>query len=111
MVKKKLAFIILIFYLLFSHLVYSAPTLDQWMDSEKTYKDLMEEGYSIKGYDAITIEASGGFVIIMFITVLEKNNEVFECQEYQTLDQNMETLDLSIVCRELVQPYAPGLGT
>tara|TARA_Y100001970_G_scaffold108102_1_gene135190 strand:- start:15730 stop:16065 length:336 start_codon:yes stop_codon:yes gene_type:complete len=111
MVKKKLAFIFLIFYLFFSQLVHSATLLDQWVDSEKTYKDLIQEGFKIKGYDAITIEASGGIVVIMFVTVLEKNNEVFECQEYQTLDKNMETLDLSIICRELVQPYLPGLGT
>ena len=42
---------------------------------------------------------------------LQKNNLVYECQEYQTLDESMQTLNMSPVCRKLVQPYKRGLGT
>jgi len=42
---------------------------------------------------------------------LQNDSEVYECQEYQTLDETMETLDMSLVCRQLVQPYERGVGT
>ena len=48
---------------------------------------------------------------MFFVTVLQKNNIVYECQEYQTLDETMQTLDMNLVCRKLVQPYTRGLGT
>ena len=48
---------------------------------------------------------------ILFVTVLQNGKNVFECQEYQTLDSTLETLDLQIVCRQLVQPYERGIGT
>ena len=48
---------------------------------------------------------------MFFVTVLQKNKEVYECQEYQTLDQNMQTVELTFICRKLVQPYEKGLGT
>ena len=57
------------------------------------------------------LRIAAGIIIILFVTVLQKNTDVFECQEYQTLDGNMQTLDLSIVCRELTQPYQRGVGT
>ena len=47
---------------------------------------------------------------MFFVTVLQKNKEVYECQEYQTLDQSMETIDMNFVCRKLVQPYKIGIG-
>ena len=43
--------------------------------------------------------------------MLQKDLNIYECQEYQTLDESMETIDMSFVCRELVQPYTQGLGT
>ena len=52
-----------------------------------------------------------GFLLMFFVTVLQKDKKVYECQEYQTLDINLQTLDMSVVCRELVQPYTKGLGT
>ena len=52
-----------------------------------------------------------GLIIMFFVTVLQKNKEVYECQEYQTFDENMQTLDLSFVCRKISQPYKVGIGT
>ena len=45
------------------------------------------------------------------VTVLQRKNDVYECQEYQTIDQMLETLDLTIICRQLTQPYERGVGT
>ena len=103
-------FILLIIIFLSSYSL-AEPNLDQWMDSKKTYKDLIDEGFEIKSYDTITIEPDGGLIILLFVTVLQKNNNVFECQEYQTLDRAMTTLNMTIVCKKLVQPYNKGLGT
>ena len=85
--------------------------IDQWQDSDKTYRDLVEEGYEVKAYDINTITTENGLLLMFFVTVLQKKNEVYECQEYQTLDESMETLDMSLVCRQLVQPYERGVGT
>ena len=101
---------ILILILIFSKFAYSEPNTDQWKDSDKTYKDLMDEGFEVKAYDTNTIKSEGGITILLFITVLQKNNDIFECQEYQTLDQSMTTLDMSLVCRKLSQPYSRGVG-
>jgi len=115
MVKKKLNLILtylIIFYNLFiSNIVFANPHADQWEDSEKSYKDLILEGFEVKAYDMDSINTNNGFTILMFVTVLQKNEIVYECQEYQTIDNNMDTLDLSFVCRELVQPYEHGIGT
>ncbi len=106
---KKILILFIIVFL--SGLVKAESDIDQWIDSQKTYKDLINEGFEVKSYDTTTINAQGGIIIILFVTVLQKNTDVFECQEYQTLDGNMQTLDLSIVCRELTQPYQRGVGT
>ena len=115
MVKKKLKLFFLfftyIYLILFSNFIFANPNTDQWEDSEKNYKDLIDEGFSVKAYDITSIEASGGFKILLFVTVLQKDKEVYECQEYQTIDEYLETLELSIVCRKLVQPYERGVGT
>ena len=57
------------------------------------------------------IEVQNGYVLMFFVTVLQKNNLVYECQEYQTLDSNMQTLNMNLMCRQLSQPYKKGLGT
>jgi len=114
LVRKELVmkkFLILFIFIFLSGLVKAESDIDQWIDNQKTYKDLINEGFEIKSYDTTTINAQGGIIIILFVTVLQKNTDVFECQEYQTLDGNMQTLDLSIVCRELTQPYQRGVGT
>ena len=103
-------FIFFIAFLL-SFEINAEINIDQWEDDEKTYKDLISEGYTIKAYDTSTINIESGLILLLFITVLQKNDEVYECQEYQTLDQKLQTLDLSFACRKLVQPYNIGVGT
>ncbi len=111
MVKRKLiGFLTIIFYF-FSSVVLANPNLDQWLDTEKTYKDLIDEGYEVKSYSISDIEIGNGLILILFVTVLQKENELYECQEYQTMDKNLETLDMTLVCKQLVQPYQRGIGT
>jgi hypothetical protein len=102
--------LIILTIIFITKLTYAEPLSDQWVNSEKTYKDLIKEGFEIKAYDTNTISAEGNLTILLFITVLQKKDKVFECQEYQTLDKNMETLDMSLICKELVKPYIRGLG-
>ena len=112
MVKRKLKlFLSVIMVMTFTSLVSANPNTDQWLESEKTYKDLINEGFEVKSYAINDIETANGLYVLLFVTVLQKDNELYECQEYQTLDGNMQTLDLSIVCRELTQPYQRGVGT
>ena len=87
------------------------PNLDQWLDSEKTYKDLINEGYEVKSYSISEIKTGGGLMLLLFVTVLQKQNDLYECQEYQTMDQNLDTLDMTLICKQLVQPYERGIGT
>ena len=108
MIYKLLFFIFLLFA---NSALYAESDIDQWKDSEKTYKDLIDEGYKVTAYDTTTIKTDRGLIILFFVTVLQLNTNIFECQEYQTLDSNMKTLDLSMMCRELVQPYQRGIGT
>ena len=112
MVKNKLSFLItLIIVCLFALLVNANPNLDQWMESEKTYKDLIDEGFEVKSYAINNIETVNNLYIILFVTVLQKDKEIYECQEYQTIDKTIETFDMQLICKELVQPYERGLGT
>ena len=108
---KNLLSILLILFSFFVSNVYAEANTDQWKNSNKTYKDLIDEGFKIKAYDTNTINSEVGLTVLLFITVLQKNNSVYECQEYQTLDKNMSTLNMSMVCRELTQPFERGLGT
>ena len=112
MVKRKLKlFLSVIMVLTFTSLVNASPNTDQWMESEKTYKDLINEGFEVKSYAINNIETANGLYILLFVTVLQKDNELYECQEYQTIDKMIETLDMTLICKELVQPYERGLGT
>ena len=95
----------------FSFIALAEADIDQWQDVDKTYIDLVEEGFEVKAYDMNTINTESGFLLMFFVTVLQKDNEVYECQEYQTLDETMQTIDLNFVCRKLVQPYKMGIGT
>ena len=108
--KLKINLFIILFFLLTSNL-FANPVTDQWSDTDKTYKDLIEEGFEVKGYAMNTIETDSGLKLLLFVTVLQNEKDIYECQEYQTLDGNMETLDMRIVCRQLVQPYERGIGT
>ncbi len=98
-------------FMIFTSLVNANPNTDQWLESEKTYKDLINEGFEVKSYAINKIEAANGLYILLFVTVLQKDNELYECQEYQTIDKMIETLDMTIICKELVQPFERGLGT
>ena len=111
MVKKLLIKFIFCLSITFSNLVYANPNIDQWLDSGKTYKDLINEGYEVKSYSISNIQTANGLMLLLFVTVLQKNTEIYECQEYQTMDQNLETLDMNLICKQLVQPYQRGVGT
>ena len=112
MVKRKLKlFLYFILIMSFTPLVNANPNTDQWLESEKTYKDLINEGFEVKSYAINNIETANGLYILLFVTVLQKDNELYECQEYQTIDKMIETLDMTLICKELVQPYERGLGT
>ena len=104
-------FLFFIFLLLINSVLYAEPDIDQWEDSEKTYKDLIDEGFEVKAYDTSALKTESGLILMFFVTVLQKNKEVYECQEYQTVDENLQTLDLSFVCRKITQPYKIGIGT
>ena len=111
MAKKKLTIYLFSVFLCISKLSIANPNIDQWLESEKSYKDLINEGFEVKSYAISDIEVGNDFTIILFVTVLQKNNELYECQEYQTIDKNVETLDMNLICKELVQPYERGIGT
>ena len=82
--------------------------LNAVMDS---YKDLIDDGYEVKSYSISDIKTANGLMLILFVTVLQKDKDLYECQEYQTMDQSLETLDMSLICKQLVQPYQRGVGT
>ena len=71
----------------------------------------INEGFEVKSYAMNTIETANGLYILLFVTVLQNEKELYECQEYQTIDKTIETIDMTLVCKELVQPYERGLGT
>ena len=111
MVIKKLINFILIVTFLFSFSVYGNPNIDQWLESEKSYKDLINEGYEVKSYSISDINTANGLILLLFVTVLQKDDELYECQEYQTIDQSLDTLEMNLICKQLVQPYQKGIGT
>jgi len=104
-------FLFFIFLLFANSALYAELDIDQWKDSEKTYKDLIDEGFEVKAYDTSTLKTESGLILMFFVTVLQKNKEVYECQEYQTVDENLQTLNLTFVCRKITQPYKIGIGT
>ena len=112
MVKKKLILLLTsLFFTISMSMGYANPNADQWLESDKSYKDLINEGFEVKSYSMNNIETANGLYVLLFVTVLQKDREIFECQEYQTIDKMIETLDMTLVCKELVQPYERGLGT
>ena len=111
MVKKKLIFFIIVFIFLIPSFLLANPNSDQWVESDKSYKDLINEGFKVQGYAISNIQMANNLNILLFVTVLQKDNDIYECQEYQTIDKKIETLDMQLICKQLVQPYERGLGT
>ena len=111
MVKNKLINLTFLFFISLSSSLFANPNLDQWLDTDKTYKDLINEGYEVKSYSISDIQTSNGLMLLLFVTVLQKDKDLYECQEYQTMDQNLETLDMNLICKQLVQPYQRGVDT
>ena len=110
MVARKLKYLICIL-LFISSFANANPNIDQWMESDKSYKDLINEGFEVKSYAINTIETTNGLYMLLFVTVLQKEKEIYECQEYQTIDKSIETYQMQLICKQLVQPYERGLGT
>ena len=110
MVKTTLIYFVFIILMIISKFSFADPNIDQWLETEKTYKDLVNEGYEVKSYSISNIQLDNG-MLILFVTVLQKDEDLFECQEYQTMDQNLDTLDMNLICKQLVQPYQRGIGT
>ena len=110
MVKTTLIYFVFIILMVISKFSFADPNIDQWLETEKTYKDLVNEGYEVKSYSISNIQLDNG-MLILFVTVLQKDEDLFECQEYQTMDQNLDTLDMNLICKQLVQPYQRGIGT
>ena len=110
MVKTTLIYFVFIILMIISKFSFADPNIDQWLETEKTYKDLVNEGYEVKSYSISNIQLDNG-ILILFVTVLQKDEDLFECQEYQTMDQNLDTLDMNLICKQLVQPYQRGIGT
>ena len=110
MVKTTLIYFVFAILIIISKFSFADPNIDQWLETEKTYKDLVNEGYEVKSYSISNIQLDNG-MLILFVTVLQKDEDLFECQEYQTMDQNLDTLDMNLICKQLVQPYQRGIGT
>ena len=110
MVKTTLIYFVFVILMIISKFSFADPNIDQWLETEKTYKDLVNEGYEVKSYSISNIQLDNG-MLILFVTVLQKDEDLFECQEYQPMDQNLDTLDMNLICKQLVQPYQRGIGT
>ena len=77
MVKNALINLMFVLMLTLTNIASSDPNLDQWLDTEKTYKDLINEGYEVKSYSISDIQTSNGLMLLLFVTVLQKDNDIF----------------------------------
>ena len=96
--------ITLLFFLFLSNSALAEIEIDQWQDTKKTYVDLIEKGFEVKAYDMTNFNDDQGNLYLFFVTVLQKEKEIYECQEYQIFNNMMETIDLTFICRKLVKP-------
>ena len=72
MVKTKLKlFLSVVILMAFSSVLNANPNTDQWLESEKTYKDLINEGFEVKSYAISDIEVAGGLIIILLLIFLK----------------------------------------
>lgn len=106
-----LRILVFLFLILLSSQLNADPNNDQWKDTNKTYHELIQDGFEVKAYDISNFKDAQGNMYMFFVTVLQKERKVIECQEYQIFDQDMNTVSLTFVCRELVFPYKRGLDT
>ena len=58
MAKRKLTIFLFSVFLFFSNLSIANPNIDQWLESEKSYKDLINEGFEVKSYAISDIAVS-----------------------------------------------------
>ena len=75
MVKNKLIVFLFSLYIFSPNFLFANPNSDQWLDSDKSYKDLIEEGFEVKGYAMNTIETDSGLKLLLFVTVLQNEKE------------------------------------
>ena len=84
MVKKKLINIIFFILIISSFSTYANPNLDQWLETEKSYKDLINEGYEVKSYSISEIQTGSGLMLILFVTVLQKDKNLLIAMRLST---------------------------
>ena len=65
-------FIIFLLCLMSFSFVKADPNLDQWLDTEKTYKDLINEGFEVKSYTFNNVETANELYILLFILPISK---------------------------------------
>ena len=75
------AFIIFIFSILFISNLQAESDIDQWQDSDKTYKDLIEEGFEVKAYDTSTLKTESGLILMFFVTNLAHHKYVNQVEK------------------------------
>ena len=61
------------------------PNTDQWMETDKSYKDLINEGFEVKSYAMNTIETENGLYILLFVTVLQKKKNYMNVKNIKLL--------------------------
>ena len=59
---KKVITLIIIFMALS---VAAESPIDQWEDSKKTYKDLINDGFQFKAYDSTSIRTDNNLILIL----------------------------------------------
>ena len=70
MAKSKLTIFLFSVFLCFSNLSIANPNIDQWLESEKSYKDLINEGFEVKSYAISDIEVGNELTIILFLSLI-----------------------------------------
>ena len=87
MIKYVYKLFIFTFLLLISNNSFSETYMDQWKDTDESYLDLIDKGYQVKAYDMSNFKDKMGNMYMFFVTVLQKDKTVYECQEYQIFDE------------------------
>jgi len=76
MVKNQLIlfikFVTFFVLIVFNKNVIANPNADQWQDSNKSYKDLIQEGFEVKAYSMNTIETNSGLQLYYLLQFCKK---------------------------------------